>query len=151
MQNAVAAPTAGLHFTQELLGKIKEKEIQTVKVTLHVGPGTFKPVIAENIQDHRMDAEWFEISEQAAEQINAAKAEGRRIVAVGTTVARTLEASTFEEGIVQAGSRDTRLFITPGYQFKMVDAMLTNFHFPNSRFEVLMSLDLGRSYLATGV
>jgi len=143
-EGAVAAPTAGLHFTSELLEKLNEQDIETVSVTLHVGPGTFKPVTVENIEDHRMDAEWFEISEQAAEHINTAKAEGRRIIAVGTTAVRTLEASAVKEGVVRAGSGDTKLFITPGFQFKIVDAMLTNFHFPRTTLIMLVSALAGR-------
>jgi S-adenosylmethionine:tRNA ribosyltransferase-isomerase len=138
-EGAVAAPTAGLHFTKELLENLRKQNIQTVTVTLHVGPGTFKPVTVENIEDHRMDAEWYEISEKAAEQINKAKAEGRRIVAVGTTAVRTLEASAQQPGVVRTGSGDTNLFITPGYEFKMVDAMLTNFHFPRTTLIMLVS------------
>ena len=106
-EGAVAAPTAGLHFTPELLDRLTTQDIQTVYVTLHVGPGTFKPVTVENIEEHRMDAEWYEISEQSAEHINRAKAEGRRIVAVGTTAVRTLEASSNQKGVVKAGSGDT--------------------------------------------
>lgn len=143
-EGAVAAPTAGLHFTPELLENVKKQDIQTVSVTLHVGPGTFKPVTVENIEDHRMDAEWFEISEEAAEHINTAQAEGRRIIAVGTTAVRTLEASAVEEGGVRPGSGDTRLFITPGFQFKIVDAMLTNFHFPRTTLIMLVSALAGR-------
>lgn len=143
-EGAVAAPTAGLHFTTELLEKLKAKNIQTVTVTLHVGPGTFKPVTAENIEDHRMDAEWYEVSAQAAQQINTAKSEGRRIVAVGTTAVRTLEASAIQKGVVQAGSEETRLFITPGFEFKVVDAMLTNFHFPKTTLIMLVSALAGK-------
>lgn len=144
-EGAVAAPTAGLHFTEELLENLKKQGIQTVNVTLHVGPGTFKPVTVENIEDHQMDAEWYEISEQAAEHINTAKAESRRIVAVGTTAVRTLESSALAEGALRSGSGDTRLFITPGYEFKMVDAMLTNFHFPRTTLIMLVSALTGQN------
>ncbi|MDA0739486.1 MAG: tRNA preQ1(34) S-adenosylmethionine ribosyltransferase-isomerase QueA [Nitrospirae bacterium] len=143
-EGAVAAPTAGLHFTEDLLENLKTQNIQTVSVTLHVGPGTFKPVTVEKIEDHRMDAEWFEISDQAAEQINTAKAEGRRIVAVGTTAVRTVEASATKEGSVRAGREETRLFITPGFEFKVVDAMLTNFHFPRTTLIMLVSALAGQ-------
>jgi len=143
-EGAVAAPTAGLHFTPELLESLKEQGIQTMSVTLHVGPGTFQPVTVEKIENHRMDAEWFEISEQTAEKINKAKAEGHRIVAVGTTAVRTLEASAVQEGVVRAGSEETRLFITPGFQFKIVDAMLTNFHFPRTTLIMLVSALAGQ-------
>lgn len=148
-EGAVAAPTAGLHFTQELLENLKRQDIQTVSVTLHVGPGTFKPVTVENIEEHRMDAEWFEISEQSAECITTAKAEGRRIVAVGTTAVRTLEASAVHKGAVRAGSEETRLFITPGFKFNIVDAMLTNFHFPRTTLIMLVSALAGLSQIRT--
>ena len=145
VEGAVAAPTAGLHFTSELLENLKQQNIRTVSVTLHVGPGTFKPVAVENIEEHRMDAEWFEVSEPAAASINAAKAEGRRIIAVGTTAVRTLEASAVQGGVVRAGSGDTRLFITPGFQFKIVDALLTNFHFPRTTLIMLVSALAGQT------
>ena len=145
VEGAVAAPTAGLHFTPELLGRLNKQGIQTVYVTLHVGPGTFKPVTAENIENHRMDAEWFDISEKTAIHINTAKTEGRRIIAVGTTAVRTLEASAVKQGIVQAGSKDTRLFIKPGFEFKVVDAILTNFHFPRTTLIMLVSAFAGRN------
>lgn len=143
-EGAVAAPTAGLHFTQELLENLKKQDIQTVSITLHVGPGTFKPVTVEKIEEHKMDAEWFEIPEQAAKAINTAKAEGRRIVAVGTTAVRTLEASAAQEGIVRPGNEETRLFITPGFEFKVIDAMLTNFHFPRTTLIMLVSALAGK-------
>jgi len=144
-EGAIAAPTAGLHFTKELLENLKSQDIQTVSVTLHVGPGTFKPVTVENIEEHRMDAEWFEIPEQAAKAINTAKAEGRRIIAVGTTAVRTLEASATQDGFVRAGSEETHLFITPGFKFKVVDAMLTNFHFPRTTLIMLVSALAGQN------
>ncbi len=146
-EGAVAAPTAGLHFTTKLLESLKNQDIQTVSVTLHVGPGTFKPVTVDKIEDHRMDAEWFEISDQAAQHINTAKAEGRRIVAVGTTAVRTLEASAIQNGVVRAGSEETRLFITPGFKFKIVDAMLTNFHFPRTTLIMLVSALAGQTQI----
>jgi S-adenosylmethionine:tRNA ribosyltransferase-isomerase len=145
VEGAVASPTAGLHFTPELLERLNNQGIRIVYVTLHVGPGTFKPVTVENIEDHHMDAEWFDISEKAAIHINAAKTEGRRIVAVGTTAVRTLEASAVQPGIVQAASGDTRLFITPGFKFKVVDAILTNFHFPRTTLIMLVSAFAGRN------
>ena len=142
---AVAAPTAGLYFTPQLLDRLHKEGIQAAFVTLHVGPGTFKPVIAKNIKDHHMDAEWFAISEKTAMQINTAKTEGRRIVAVGTTTVRTLEASAVQQGIVRAGSGDTQLFITPGFDFKVVDAIITNFHFPRTTLVMLVSAFAGRN------
>lgn len=147
VEGAVASPTAGLHFTSELLGRLNKQGIQTVYVTLHVGPGTFKPVTTENIEDHHMDAEWFEISEKTAIHINTARTEGRRIIAVGTTAVRTLEASALQQGIVQAGSGDTRLFITPGFEFKAVDAILTNFHFPRTTLIMLVSAFAGQNHI----
>ena len=143
-EGAVAAPTAGLHFTEELVERLCKHNIQIVTVTLHVGPGTFKPVTVENIEEHCMDAEWFDVSEEAADHINTAKAEGRRIVAVGTTTVRTLEASARYGGTVQAGSGETCLFITPGFQFKVVDVLLTNFHFPRTTLILLVSAFAGR-------
>ena len=145
VDGAVAAPTAGLHFTPELLERLNKQGIKIVYVTLHVGPGTFRPVLVENIEDHHMDAEWFDISEKTAACINTAKTEGRRIVAVGTTVVRTLEVSAVQQGIVQAGSGDTRLFITPGFEFKAVDAILTNFHFPRTTLIMLVSAFAGQN------
>ncbi|MDT7042406.1 tRNA preQ1(34) S-adenosylmethionine ribosyltransferase-isomerase QueA [Candidatus Nitronereus thalassa] len=146
-EGAVAAPTAGLHFTEELLANLRKQHIHIINVTLHVGPGTFKPVIAKNVEDHRMDAEWYEVSDQAAESINTAKADGRRIVAVGTTAVRTLEASAVNDGLVYPGSGGTKLFIFPGYQFKIVDAMLTNFHFPRTTLIMLVSALAGQNQI----
>ena len=138
-EGAVAAPTAGLHFTNRLLDALKQKGIQLATVTLHVGPGTFRPVTVDRIEDHHMSTEWFEISEETARHLNAAKAEGRRVVAVGTTSVRTLESAVNEAGEIQAGAGETRLFITPGFRFTMVDALLTNFHLPRTTLLMLVS------------
>lgn len=138
-RGAVAAPTAGLHFTQEMLEKL-ENEI--VRVTLHVGIGTFKPVKVDDIEEHRMDSERFDITADAADRLNAAKAEGRNIVAVGTTTVRTLE-SAIEDGRFKPGHGETSIFITPGYQFKAVDKLLTNFHLPESTLLMLVSAFAG--------
>ena len=138
-EGAVAAPTAGLHFTQRLFAALEQKGIQLVTVTLHVGPGTFRPVTVDRIEDHHMAAEWFDISEEAAQRLNAAKAEGRRIVAVGTTSVRTLESAINEAGKIRPGPGETRLFITPGFRFAMVDALLTNFHLPRTTLLMLVS------------
>ena len=138
-EGAVAAPTAGLHFTEQLLVALKQKGIQLVTVTLHVGPGTFRPVTVDQIEDHHMAAEWFDISQETAEFLNAAKAEGRRIVAVGTTSVRTLESAVNEAGEIRPGPGETRLFITPGFRFMMVDALLTNFHLPRTTLLMLVS------------
>ncbi len=137
---AIAAPTAGLHFTEDLLREIEEAGAGIARVTLHVGIGTFKPVSAERIEEHRMDRERYEISEAAAEAIRAAE----RVVAVGTTVVRTLESAAVGTGEVRTGSGSTELFITPGYRFQVVDALLTNFHLPRSTLLMLVSAFAGR-------
>ena len=135
---SAAAPTAGLHFTEELLRKIREKGCEEVFVTLNVGLGTFRPVTEENIEDHPMHREFYSVSQAAADAINRAKAEGRRIVAVGTTAVRTLE-SAGADGMVKAGSSWTRIYIYPGFQWQMVDALVTNFHLPQSTLLMLVS------------
>lgn len=140
---AVAAPTAGLHFSGELLEEIAAAGIGIARVTLHVGIGTFKPVAAERLEDHRMDSERYEVGEETAEAIRRARAEGRRVVAVGTTVVRTLE-SAARDGEIRAGSGATELFITPGYIFRAVDVLLTNFHLPRSTLLMLVSAFAGR-------
>jgi len=138
-EGAIAAPTAGLHFTEALLGEVAGAGIEVRRVTLHVGAGTFRPIRAERIADHRMDPERYSIPEATAQAIKAARAEGRRVVAVGTTVVRTLEQSALGSGEVQAGPAEATLFITPGHRFRIVDAMLTNFHLPNSTPLVLVA------------
>ena len=146
-EGAVAAPTAGLHFTEPLLSDLAHAGIQVVTVTLHVGPGTFRPVTVDNVEDHRMDAEWFEISGETARCVNAAKTDGRRIVAVGTTSVRTLESAVNDAGAVQPGQGETRLFITPGFSFAMVDALLTNFHLPRTTLLMLVSAFAGLDHM----
>ncbi len=146
-EGAVAAPTAGLHFTEPLLSDLAHAGIQVVTVTLHVGPGTFRPVTVDNVEDHHMDAEWFEISGETARCVNAAKTEGRRIVAVGTTSVRTLESAVNDAGAVQPGQGETRLFITPGFSFAMVDALLTNFHLPRTTLLMLVSAFAGLDHM----
>ena len=142
---AIAAPTAGLHFTAELLRQIEDAGIGIARVTLHVGIGTFKPVSAERIEDHRMDRERYEIGEEAAEAIRRARERSSRIVAVGTTVVRTLESAALAGGgQVRAGGGSTALFITPGFRFQVVDALLTNFHLPRSTLLMLVSAFAGR-------
>ena len=136
---SAAAPTAGLHFTNELLKKIEDKGIDVVRVMLHVGLGTFRPVKVENIEEHRMHSEFFTVTEDAAARINAARKRGGRIVAVGTTSARTLESASDGDGTVTAQSRDTDIFIYPPYRFKAVDALITNFHLPESTLLMLIS------------
>lgn len=141
-QGSVAAPTAGLHFTKELIDKIQQKGAEIAFVTLHVGGGTFLPVKSENISDHIMHEEWCEISQSAADIINKAKREGRRIIAVGTTTIRTLE-SCAEDNIIKAGNRKTNIFITPGYKFQIADILITNFHLPKSTLFMLICAFIG--------
>ena len=137
-RGSAAAPTAGLHFTEELLQKIRDKGVEEVFVTLHVGLGTFRPVEEENIEDHQMHSEFYSITPEAAATINKAKAEGRRVIAVGTTSIRTLE-SAGTTGTLQAGSGWTNIFIYPGFTFHIVDALVTNFHLPESTLLMLIS------------
>jgi S-adenosylmethionine:tRNA ribosyltransferase-isomerase len=137
-RGSVAAPTAGLHFTPEILSRIKERGIETTEVTLHVGLGTFQPVRVERVEEHGLHREAYNIPQDAAEKINRALDERRRVVAVGTTTVRTLEYSACETGRVQAGSGEADLFIYPGFQFRVVGAMLTNFHLPQSTLLMLV-------------
>ncbi len=141
---SAAAPTAGLHFTPELLQKIKDMGVEVVEVLLHVGLGTFRPVKEDVITDHKMHSEYYSVSEAAAQKLNAAKAEGRRIIAVGTTSVRTLESATDENGVVRAESGNTSIFIYPPYKFKCVDALITNFHLPESTLIMLVAALTGR-------
>lgn len=136
---SAAAPTAGLHFTEALLDTLRANGVLIADVLLHVGLGTFRPVSAENVEEHHMHSEYFEVSESAAATINAARAAGGRIVSVGTTSCRTLESVTNDDGIVHAKSGWTDIFITPGYRFKAVDALITNFHLPESTLLMLVS------------
>ncbi len=140
---SVAAPTAGLHFTPELLTALETRGVEVVRVCLHVGAGTFLPVKAEETADHVMHAEQFEISDAAAQAVNSAKAEGRRVTAVGTTSLRALESAASDDGRVEAGFRSTDIFITPGYRFKIVDRLMTNFHLPRSTLFMLVSAFAG--------
>ena len=140
---SAAAPTAGLHFTPELLGKIEEMGVVVVKILLHVGLGTFRPMKEETVEEHVMHSEFYSVSEEAAEAVNAAKREGRRVIAVGTTSVRTLE-SAAKDGVLQAGSGDTDIFIYPGYEWQIVDALITNFHLPKSTLVMLVSALTGR-------
>jgi S-adenosylmethionine:tRNA ribosyltransferase-isomerase len=141
---AVAAPTAGLHFTRELLDRLRANGVGSVMVTLHVGPGTFQPVRVEKITEHRMLPERYEIAPDAAEAINRAKREGRRVIAVGTTSVRTLETAAQEDGMVASGEGSSRLFIYPGFVFRIVDGLITNFHLPKSTLLMLVSAFAGR-------
>lgn len=136
---SAAAPTAGLHFTPELLEKIREKGVDIVRITLHVGLGTFRPVKEEEITDHVMHSERYSVTEEAARRINAARAQGGRVICVGTTSCRTLETVTDEQHVTHPGSGSTSIFIYPGYRFKGVDAIITNFHLPESTLIMLVS------------
>ena len=139
---AVAAPTAGLHFDQPLLEKLRAVGVQSAFVTLHVGAGTFQPVRTENLAEHKMHSEWYTISQETVDAVRAAKAAGRNVIAVGTTSLRALESAS-QSGQLQAGSADTTLFITPGYAFKTVDRLITNFHLPKSTLLMLVSAFAG--------
>lgn len=146
VDGSAAAPTAGLHFTPELLQAIREKDVEIVEVLLHVGLGTFKPVDESDIEDHTMHTEYWEIDQEAADRINAAKAEGRRVIAVGTTSTRTLE-SAAKGHRVHAGSGWTSIFIYPGYEWQIVDGLITNFHLPKSTLMMLVSAFAGRDHI----
>lgn len=141
---SAAAPTAGLHFTEELLKEIEAMGVETAYVTLHVGLGTFRPVKADNILEHHMHSEYYEVSEEAAEKINRVKETGGRIICVGTTSCRTVESAAGEDGKVRAGSGSTEIFIYPGYRFRVLDALITNFHLPESTLVMLVSALAGR-------
>ncbi len=141
---SAAAPTAGLHFTKELLSQIEDMGVQIAKVTLHVRLGTFRPVKVDNVSDHHMHSEYYEVSEEAAEKINAAKRSGGRIIAVGTTSCRTIESASDEAGVLLAKSGYTDIFIYPGYRFKVMDGLITNFHLPESTLLMLVSALAGR-------
>lgn len=144
---SAAAPTAGLHFTPELLKKIGEKGVQIARVTLHVGLGTFRPVKVDNILEHHMHSEFYQIEEEAAEKINTAKANGKRVIAVGTTSCRTIESAAKEDGTIAPVSGWTDIFIYPGYQFKVLDCLITNFHLPESTLVMLVSALAGREHV----
>ncbi len=141
---SAAAPTAGLHFTPELLQEIEKKGVDIARVTLHVGLGTFRPVKAEEITDHHMHSEFYQIQEEAAEKINRAKSGNGRVICVGTTSCRTVESAADENGRIQAGSGWTEIFIYPGYRFKVLDGLITNFHLPESTLIMLVSALAGR-------
>lgn len=143
-EGSAAAPTAGLHFTPELLQRLEEKGVEIARVTLHVGLGTFRPVKVDNILEHTMHKEVYEVTEKAAKQINQAKASGKRVIAVGTTSLRTLESVADEYGVVHAEKGETGIFIYPGYRFKVIDALITNFHLPKSTLLMLVSALAGR-------
>lgn len=143
-EGSAAAPTAGLHFTNELLDKLKAKGVEVAEVLLHVGLGTFRPVKEDNVLNHKMHSEHYEITEETAEKINKAVKEGRRVIAVGTTSVRTLESVADEDGYVRACKGETEIFIYPGYRFKTVKGLITNFHLPESTLIMLVSAMLSR-------
>ena len=144
---SAAAPTEGLHFTKELLQKVKDMGVDIAEVTLHVGLGTFRPVKVDNVLDHHMHSEFYMVSQEAADKINRAKENGHRVIAVGTTSTRTLEAAADENGHLQETSGWTEIFIYPGYQFKVIDALITNFHLPQSTLVMLVSALAGREHV----
>lgn len=144
---SAAAPTAGLHFTKELLQKVKDMGVDIAEVTLHVGLGTFRPVKVENVLDHHMHSEFYMVSQEAADKINRAKESGHRVIAVGTTSTRTLEAAADENGRLHETSGWTEIFIYPGYQFKVIDVLITNFHLPQSTLVMLVSALAGREHV----
>ena len=146
-EGSAAAPTAGLHFTDELFEKLKEKGVEVANVTLHVGIGTFRPVKVENIEEHDMHSEHFYIKAEDAEKINKAKREGHRVIAVGTTSCRVLESIADENGYVKEIEGDTSIFIYPGYKFKCLDALITNFHLPESTLIMLVSALAGKDFI----
>lgn len=143
-RGSAAAPTAGLHFTPELMENIKKKGVDIIPVLLHVGLGTFRPVKAERLEDHKMHSEYYSISEESAHRINAVKERGGRVIAVGTTSVRTLESAADQEGRVKEQSGNTDIFIYPGYRFRCVDALITNFHLPESTLLMLISAFMGK-------
>lgn len=143
-EGSAAAPTAGLHFTNELLDEIRAMGVKTVFVTLHVGLGTFRPVKEDNILNHHMHSEFYQVTKEAADEINATKESGGRVICVGTTSCRTIESASDEKGVVHAGSDNTEIFIYPGYKFKVLDCLITNFHLPESTLIMLVSALAGR-------
>ncbi len=147
IEGSAAAPTAGLHFTNELLDTIRSKGIKIAFVTLHVGLGTFRPVSTENIEDHHMHSEYYEVTQETADIINETRKSGGRIIAVGTTSVRTLESVALDDGTIPARTGDTQIFIYPGYKFKAVDALITNFHLPESTLLMLISALYDREHI----
>lgn len=146
-EGSATAPTAGLHFTKELLRQIEEKGIDIAYVTLHVGLGTFRPVKVDNILEHHMHSEFYQVTKEAADKINKAKREGHRVICVGTTSCRTVESAADENGMVKEGCDNTEIFIYPGYKFKVLDALITNFHLPESTLVMLVSALAGREHI----
>lgn len=146
-EGSAAAPTAGLHFTEALLQKIQEKGVDLAYVTLHVGLGTFRPVKVDNVKEHHMHTEWYQVTQEAADKINRAKESGHRVICVGTTSCRTIESAADENGRLSACSGDTSIFIYPGYKFKVMDNLITNFHLPESTLVMLVAALAGREHV----
>ncbi len=146
-EGSAAAPTAGLHFTKELIGKIEEKGVKIAYVTLHVGLGTFRPVKADNILEHHMHSEYYQVTKEAADMINGTKRNGKRVICVGTTSCRTVESAADENGVLHPGCDNTEIFIYPGYRFKILDGLITNFHLPESTLVMLVSALAGREHV----
>ena len=146
-EGSAAAPTAGLHFTKELLQQVQDAGVKIAHVTLHVGLGTFRPVKVEDVTQHHMHSEFYVVEEDQAKLINDTKAAGGRVIAVGTTSCRTLESATGEDGILKVGSGWTEIFIYPGYRFKMIDGLITNFHLPESTLVMLVSALAGKEHI----
>ncbi|MFO7578256.1 MAG: tRNA preQ1(34) S-adenosylmethionine ribosyltransferase-isomerase QueA [Pelovirga sp.] len=146
-KGAVAAPTAGLHFTEEILQQLRDRGVVICNLTLHVGPGTFLPVRVDDVRQHRMHSEIYHIPEATAALVNQARSEGRRIVALGTTSTRALETAAGADGVLRAGGGDSEIFIVPGYRFNIVDALITNFHLPKSTLLMLVSAFAGREFI----
>lgn len=146
-EGSAAAPTAGLHFTEELLDRIGEMGVKIARVTLHVGLGTFRPVKVENVLDHHMHSEFYRVDEEAARMVNETKAAGGRVICVGTTSCRTIESAAGADGLLKAGSGWTEIFIYPGYQFRLLDGLITNFHLPESTLVMLVSALAGREHV----
>jgi S-adenosylmethionine:tRNA ribosyltransferase-isomerase len=144
---SAAAPTAGLHFTKELLQQVKDKGVDIAEVTLHVGLGTFRPVKEDNVLEHEMHSEFYQVTEEAAEKINRAHDNGHRVITVGTTSTRTVETVADEDGRMKAASGWTQIFIYPGYKFKVIDGLITNFHLPKSTLIMLVSALAGREHV----
>ena len=143
-EGSAAAPTAGLHFTPELLDEVRAKGVNIGFVTLHVGLGTFRPVKVDDVEQHTMHTEWYNVPPETADLINRTHAEGHRVICVGTTSCRTIESASDENGLVHAGSDDTSIFIYPGYSFRAMDGLITNFHLPESTLIMLVSAFAGR-------
>ena len=146
-EGSAAAPTAGLHFTTELLQQIEQMGVSIARVTLHVGLGTFRPVKVDNVEQHHMHTEFYRVTKEAADQINQTKQAGYRIICVGTTSCRTIESATDDNGVIHPGEGDTSIFIYPGYRFKMLDCLITNFHLPESTLLMLVSALAGKEHI----